>query len=83
MAARWMDRRGPWILEGVTMVRALRKWLRRHPQGVPADLVIWLGAPAARRKRGQRTMALGAHTIWRQIEPELSARGTMILEMNG
>jgi hypothetical protein len=43
--ARWFDRPGPWIVEGVTTVRALRKWLKNTGTGAPCDEVYVLETP--------------------------------------
>jgi len=78
-ASHWLERPGPWICEGVAMPRALRKWLARHPKGSPADLVIWVNAPAERRNAGQEAMAKGCATVWSEILPELLARGARVI----
>jgi hypothetical protein len=78
-ASHWLDRPGPWICEGVAMPRALRKWLARNPEGVPADLVIWLNEPVERRNPGQEAMAKGCATVWAEILPELLKRGTQVI----
>jgi hypothetical protein len=62
------------------MPRAIRKWLLRQPEGVPADLVVFLGHPVVARSRGQHVMALGCETVWKEILPELRRRGTNIIE---
>jgi hypothetical protein len=80
-ASLWLDQPGPWICEGVAMVRALRKWLERSG-GAPADLIIWLNEPVVARSRGQHVMALGCETIWKEIRPELAARNARILEVS-
>jgi hypothetical protein len=79
-ASHWFDEPGPWIVEGVAMSRALRKWLARNPTGAPADTIVHLNAPAAVRSRGQHVMALGCQTVWEDILPELQARGVHIID---
>ncbi len=81
-ASFWLDEPGPWICEGVTMVRALRKWLSRN-DGAPADLILWFNEPVVARSRGQHVMSLGCETIWKEIRPELIARNARILEAHG
>jgi hypothetical protein len=81
-ASFWLNEPGPWFCEGVMMPRALRKWLARaEPHISPADLVIWLGEPVVERSRGQHVMALGCHTVWNEIRPDLIRRGTRIIEL--
>jgi len=79
-ASEWLDEPGPWVCENVAMARALRKWLRRNPTGKPADLIVVLRLPVDDRVKGQDTMAAGVETVWREIEPELRARGVTILQ---
>ncbi len=78
MASEWLDESGPWIVEGVAAVRALRKWLARTPEGQPADLVFMLRTERAQRSRGQQSMSKGVQTIWQGIAPELIRRRVRI-----
>lgn len=79
-ASFWFDRPGSFLAEGVAMPRALRKWLARTPDLQPADLILFINDPVVARSRGQHVMALGVETVWREIEPELRARGVEIIE---
>lgn len=76
--ARMFDRPGPWIIEGVAAARALRKWLEAHPDGVPADVVLWFPDPAVDLTEGQTAMAAGQRTIWGGVVGELERRGVQI-----
>lgn len=78
VVATWFDATGPWIVEGVAAVRALRKWLAAHPTGAPCDRVLWLDTPRVALTAGQRRMAAGCRTVWREIEPSLLARGVHV-----
>jgi hypothetical protein len=84
-AALWFDDDGPWIVEGVAVPRALRKWLAAHPDdwdrtaGKPCDVVYWLEEPLVERTPGQIAMANGCATVWMEIADELRARGVMIV----
>lgn len=78
-AALWLDAPGPWIVEGVAAVRALRKWLAAHPEGKPCDVAYWLDEPVVPTSSGQRAMAKGCATVWDEIEAELRARGVEIV----
>ena len=77
-AAIWLDAPGPWIVEGVAVPRAVRKWLASHPEGAPADLVFWSDVAHVERSAGQETMAKGCATVWREILPELLRRGVRV-----
>lgn len=80
-ASKWFDEPGPWLFEGVVMPRALRKWLAAHPEGCPADLIVWINEPVVARSRGQHVMALGCQTVWNEIRDELLKRGQRLLEI--
>ena len=77
-ASHWFEADGPFVIEGVATPRALRKFLRRHPEGRPCDLVLWMGTPRVELTAGQRAMGKGALTVLREIEPELLARGVRV-----
>ncbi len=78
--SHWLDDPGPWIVEGAAVPRALRKWLRRNPDGKPADVALYLPQPVAARNKGQETMAKGVHTVWSEVLPQLEARGVIVRE---
>lgn len=72
--AAQMRQPGPWIIEGVAVPRAIRKWLIMN-DGKPADVIYWLGRERLALSRGQTSMARGCGTVWSQILPELTERG--------
>ena len=76
--ATWLDRPGPWVVEGVAVPRALRKWMAAHPEGKPADRVKWMGTPRVELTRGQDAMAKGCQKVMREIVPELERRGVVV-----
>jgi hypothetical protein len=78
IADQWLTAPGPWIIEGVAVGRALRKWLRANPTGKPCDEVVLLWAPHAALTQGQASMAKGCAKVWREIEGELVARGVVV-----
>lgn len=77
-AARWFDDEGPMVVEGMTVPRALRKWLAANPEGRPVEEVRWLGTPREVLTSGQANMGKGARTVFEEILPELRRRGVVI-----
>jgi len=76
VASEWLDAPGPWIIEGVAVSRALRKWRARHPgEPPPVDEVIFLHTPHGELTRGQLTMAKGVESVHAEIEPWLREHG--------
>ncbi len=76
--AKWLDEPGDFILEGATVIRALRKWLAGHPTGKPCDKVILLTVSIGELSKGQVSSSKAQATMWGQIEAELKARGVEI-----
>ena len=76
----WLDDVGPWVIEGVPVIRALRKWLKNHPEGKPCDTLYWRFAARGKRSRGQETLAKGCLAVFQEVEPELRRRGVEIRE---
>lgn len=81
-ASRWFDEPGAWVVEGVAVPRAARKWLARNETGKPFDHAIVLRTPRQPLTPGQHTMASGCETVWAEIEPELRRRGVTIEHRN-
>lgn len=77
--ARWFDRPGEWVVEGVTAARALRKWLFLHQTGKPCDEVVLMQAPVVPLTHGQATMAKACATVWLEVAPKLAARGVTVV----
>ncbi len=74
-AATWFDEPGDLVIEGVTIVRALRKWFIAHPEGKPCDKVVYLDKPREELSKGQASMRKACRTIWdRDVVPELRRR---------
>lgn len=65
------------IVEGVAVVRALRKYLDACTCR-PVERCIVLERPREYLSRGQLTMARGCTTVLREIEPELVRRGVLV-----
>jgi hypothetical protein len=71
---RWLEKPGPWIIEGHAVVRGLRKWLREHDQGLPFDYLIYLNRSKVERTNGQEVLGKSVRTIWQEIAGELDKR---------
>lgn len=78
IAAAMFDEEAAFVMEGMVVPRALRKWLASHPEGRPVDEVIWMGAPKVETSSGQDAMGKGAETVMREILPELRRRGVNV-----
>lgn len=78
VADEWMTQPGPWIIEGVAAIRALRKWMESNPVGTPCDVLIWLTVPHETLSPGQDRMRKGCHTVYDKIVGQLEARGVTI-----
>lgn len=75
----WISGEGPWCIEGVSAVRALRKWVLAHPgDEKPCDVLYLLTSPFREWKDGERTMAKGHATIFFGIESEVRRRGVVV-----
>lgn len=78
-ASYWFDRPAPWIIEGVAVARALRKWLKRNP-GKRLDIqIITLQRPYKPLLKGQLAMGRGVATVLREIAVELKQRGAVFV----
>jgi hypothetical protein len=68
----WFDKPGPWIIEGVAIPRALRKWHERHPgENPPIDKLIILGTTHEQLNPGQTSMGKGIDKVLADIMPWL------------
>jgi hypothetical protein len=75
----WFERDGNWIIEGVQVPRAIRKWLNRHPDRMfPFTKVYFSLTPKIDLKPGQSTMLKGVETVWNQVVGALKHRGIEI-----
>lgn len=81
-AAAWMNDSSDWLIEGVAVPRALRKWLAANA-GAPCDTIYWMPAPRVQLTQGQRSMAGGCITVWAEILPTLTARGVEVVTIRG
>lgn len=74
----WLAAPGPWIIEGLFVINALKTWLKAHAAGAPCDVVYWMDATKIARTGTQAALGRGARAIWVEIEPALRARGVQI-----
>jgi adenylate kinase family enzyme len=71
--SNWIDNPGDWVIEGVALPRALRKWRDRNPdKKLPVDKVIVLRSPHEPLTPQQITMGKGMDTVMSQVMPWLS-----------
>lgn len=72
--SQWFDEPGPWIVEGVTVPRALRKWMTNNPgKAPPIDKIIMLHGAYHELSKGQTSMGKGIDTVMRQISTWLAS----------
>lgn len=71
--ARWFSEPGPWVIEGVSAVRALRKFLDTRKGIAPADLVVYLDEPRVPLTPRQAKMRADCMKAWREVQPKLAA----------
>ncbi len=78
VTAGWFDTLDDFIIEGVAVPRALRKWLDTHDQGKPCEKVIWLTKTRALLTDDQLAMGRGCMSVMKEIMGELAARGVEV-----
>lgn len=76
--ALWLDREDDWVIEGVQLGRALRKWLESTSEGKPCDVVYLNWKPFIAITKQQQAMGKGCQTTWSEIASELKKRGVEI-----
>lgn len=76
----WFDRPDSWIIEGVVVGRALRKWLDARTER-PCDVAVFLDEPFVTLSKGQETMRKGCVTVWQGIRAKLIARGVEVVDI--
>jgi hypothetical protein len=57
--AKWLDRDGPWIIEGVTVPRAIRKWRRTWGDETPPPFDKAIVIPNSRLPQTSHQKAMG------------------------
>jgi hypothetical protein len=79
--ALWLSEPGNYVIEGVTVIRALRKHFAISNAG-PCDHIIYLTEPYVTLTPGQLSMTKGVDTIWGEIRPEIIKRNIPISGCN-
>ncbi len=79
LAERYLQA-GPWLIEGVTNVRALRKFLDRDLGDKPCDVVIYFDYPVVELTSRQEGMRKSCRTIFDQARERLESAGVVVLE---
>lgn len=77
--SKWFDKKESYVIEGVAVPRALRKWMAAN-EGKPCDKLIWLEKAHEQLSPGQFTMAKGCIKVFNEIKEELIKRGVEIDE---
>jgi adenylate kinase family enzyme len=77
---RWMGEPGDWIIEGVAVVRAVRKFFDRHHRSeAPCEQVYFSQTPRVPLiLPGHVSMTKGVLTVWSQVNRELVQRGVKV-----
>jgi broad-specificity NMP kinase len=66
--SEWFEIDSDWIIEGVAVPRALRKWHARHPfEAPPFDIFVFMRRPHINYRPGQRAMANGMDTVMLEL----------------
>lgn len=77
--SNWLDAPGPWIIEGVALPRALRKWRERNPdKKPPVDKVVYLTKSYRELEAGAVSMGKGMDTVMAEIWDWLGQSNTEI-----
>jgi dephospho-CoA kinase len=78
--SRWFNEPGPWIVEGVSAPRAIRKWLRQNPSSRLDATIVFLKEAVERQSIGQSVMHKGVNTVWLEVLPALRRSEVPIIE---
>lgn len=64
VARHWLELPGPWVIEGVAVPRALRKWRAMHPDAPPpCDELIIMSEPFMALTTKQLAMGDNLHSV--------------------
>jgi hypothetical protein len=70
---------GDGTVEGIAVVRGLRKWLNQHPTGKPCEEVHYHAHAHVPLTKKQAALGKGCDTVFGQIKDELSRRGVNVI----
>lgn len=80
--SKWLDEPGPWVIEGVTIPRALRKWRERNPgKQPPFDRIIYLETLHRDIEPRAAVMGKAADTILEEMSDWFEEGGIEIEEV--
>lgn len=70
VAENWLSRPGPWCCEGVSMARALRKFINintNFAETLDDAIIIYIASACSTVTPKQESMAKGVESVWREI----------------
>lgn len=76
--AEWMEMPGPWVIEGVSVIRAIRKFIKAHPGEKPCDKLLIMTCQYVPLNPGQARMASTINKHLAEVEPQLLALGVRV-----
>ncbi len=76
--SRWFDRSGSWVIEGVTVMRGLRKWLARNGTGKPCDILIFIEGSRLELNTRQEGLRQQVQAQFDTLSEELRKRGCIV-----
>lgn len=84
VAGTWLQRPGPWVMEGVALPRALRKYraaMSADDPPPPCDQLIWLCEPRAAQTGKQASMTKAHDSVLNEVLDSWPAlRSVLVLE---
>ncbi len=79
--AQLLNQPGGWIIEGVTVARGLRKWLKANPApNKPVETAVIMRTPYSQQSKGRARLGKGVLTVLEEILPDLRRRGVKLIE---
>lgn len=74
--AKWLEEPGDWVIEGVSVARALRKYRDAHPgEPLSCDRLIYLRTPHVELNARQAGMGKGVDSVMSELEPWFMEHG--------
>lgn len=73
--AEWLDDPSDMVIEGIAVVRGIRKWLKQHPKDpLPFEKIIYLTVSQQELGKGQHALCRSVNTIFGEILPAIKDR---------